>query len=143
MEKIINGKRYNTETAELIAEREENVGSFDHIHEELYRKRTGEFFISGEGGARTAYARRIEQNTWTNGCALVPITDEEAKAWLEKYADAETYERCFAVDEEDDRLVRLSVDITQEDSEKLRAYARRGGKSVADVVRMMIARLEE
>lgn len=143
MEKIINGKRYNTETAELIAERKDNMGSFDYVHEELYRKRTGEFFISGEGGARSKYARRIEQNTWSDGWAIVPITDEEAKEWLEKYASVETYEQCFAVDEEDDRLVRLSVDITQEDSEKLRAYARRGGKSVADVVRMMIARLEE
>lgn len=143
MEKIINGKRYNTETAELIAERTNNLRSFDYIHEELYRKRTGEFFISGEGGARSKYARRIEQNTWSDGWALVPITDEEAKTWLEEHSDAETYERCFAVDEEDDGLVRLNVNITQEDSEKIRSYARRCGKSVADVVRMMIAQLEE
>ena len=54
MKKIINGKTYNTETAKKLANWDNEIyGSFDSIEETLYQKRTGEFFLAGEGGAST------------------------------------------------------------------------------------------
>jgi len=51
MKKIINGKRYDTETAQLIGSASySNRTDFRFWSEELYRKKTGEFFLYGEGG---------------------------------------------------------------------------------------------
>ena len=46
MKKYINGKVYDTETAQLIGTYANggNWRDFSHYEETLYRKRTGEFF---------------------------------------------------------------------------------------------------
>ena len=56
MNKVINGKRYDTDKAEQIAQSDNGcyVGDLDYYCETLYRKRTGEFFLHSEGGARGA-----------------------------------------------------------------------------------------
>ena len=53
MKKIINHKMYNTETAERLASSSNGYGydDFRYMEEQLYRKKTGEFFLYGEGGA--------------------------------------------------------------------------------------------
>lgn len=55
----IDGKRYNINTAEFIASWDNDLPymDFGYLKETLYRKRTGEFFLYGEGGARTKYGR--------------------------------------------------------------------------------------
>lgn len=46
MKKIINGKMYNTETAEFIDSYESGYPKdFAYVYEALYRKKTGEFFL--------------------------------------------------------------------------------------------------
>ena len=57
MKSIIDGKTYNTESAKLIAKNWNGLGKSDfcYLSEELYKKKTGEFFIFGKGGARTKY----------------------------------------------------------------------------------------
>lgn len=137
MNKIINGKRYNTETAELIDSYSKFSGSFEYIHEELYRKRTGEFFLYGKGGARSKYAERVEQNTWQGGEDITPLNEDEAKAWLEKFSDAEHYEACFDVIDEMPSVLR--VDLAPSEMKRLRDAARKNGRSIADEVRQLIA----
>ena len=53
MKKIINGKMYNTETACLMGEHSNCYGPNDFrcCSEQLYQKRTKEFFMYGSGGA--------------------------------------------------------------------------------------------
>lgn len=62
MKKIINGKMYNTETACLMGERSNCYGPSDFrcCSEQLYQKRTKEFFMYGSGGAMTRYAEYVE-----------------------------------------------------------------------------------
>lgn len=52
MKKIINGKKYDTETAGLICEHDNGRSwtDFYFYKECLYKKKTGEFFIHEEGG---------------------------------------------------------------------------------------------
>ena len=60
MKKIINGKLYDTSTAHLVGEWDNQLyGNPDYAAESLYRKRTGEFFLHGEGGARSRYAQLV------------------------------------------------------------------------------------
>lgn len=83
MKKIINNKTYNTETATLIEEISEGCTTdFNYYSEELYQKKTGEFFIYGEGGAMSRYAQSIDQNNWSGGEAIRPTSTGEAKTWL-------------------------------------------------------------
>ena len=85
MKKIINGKRYDTETAEFCGSREYGYpGDFDHVSEELYQKRTGEFFLYGEGGPNLKYREEISMNSWSGGEKIIPLTDDEAKEWAEE-----------------------------------------------------------
>lgn len=102
MRKIINGKLYNTNTAELIDTyyNEYPANDFKHYSEELYKKKTGEFFLYGEGGGLSKYAKSCGTNSWTEGSALTPLTDEEAKKWLEEYSDVDTYAEHFELPEE-------------------------------------------
>lgn len=101
MKKIINGKRYDTETAQLIGSASySNRTDFHFWSEELYRKKTGEFFLYCEGGPASKYGRQIEQNTWSGGEQIIPITLAEAQKWAEKYLDADKYEEVFGRIEE-------------------------------------------
>lgn len=93
MYKVINGKRYNTETAQLISR--VIVGdSMTWTDERLYRKRSGEYFLAGEGGSMSRYATRSEDNTYINGWDIVPVTIEQAKKWVESF-DNRNYEKIF------------------------------------------------
>lgn len=102
MKKIINGKRYDTETAEEIGfwRTERSVTDFSYCEETLYRKRTGEFFLYGDGGPSSPYAHAA-YGMMGAGEAIVPLTEDEAKTWVEQKLDADTYEALFPVEEED------------------------------------------
>ena len=102
MKKIINGKRYDTDTATLIGSAGYGYpGDFDYWEENLYCKKTGEFFIHGEGGAMSKYSRKTGNNEWSGGEEIIPISLDEAKEWGEKYLDADEYEQVFGKIEED------------------------------------------
>lgn len=91
MRRIINGKAYDTDTAKQIAKYDNGLlpDDFDYIEETLYLKKTGEYFILGEGGARSKY----------NVTTFVLITEEIAKKWVEEKANG-LYEEIFGECEE-------------------------------------------
>ena len=101
MKKIINGKMYNTETARVVGGTGYGCPSdLDYWKEELYRKKTGEFFLYGEGGPMSKYARYCGQNQWAGGEEIIPLNLEEAQEWAETYLSAEEYEEIFGACEE-------------------------------------------
>ena len=101
MRKVIKGKLYDTETAQMVAEWSYGYPrDFEYTSETLYRKRTGEYFLHGEGGPRSPYAQTIGQNQWSGGEAIRPLAYGEAKAWMEKRAEVEDYEREFGIPDE-------------------------------------------
>ena len=68
--------------------------------EELYQKKTDEFFIYGEGGAMTKYAESCGNNNWCGGYKITPVTEQEAKNWAEEYLDGDEYIEIFGEPEE-------------------------------------------
>lgn len=58
-------------------------------------KKTGEFFLYGEGGGLSKYRTVIDTNSWTGGSQIIPLTEEEAKDWMEKYGDVDDYIELF------------------------------------------------
>ena len=126
MKKIINGKRYDTETAEEIGfwRTERSVTDFSYCEETLYRKRTGEFFLYGEGGPGSPYANEA-CGMMGAGEAIVPLTEEEAKTWAGQKLNADTYEALFPVEEEDV--------ASMESGARLASYRAQAGLSQSDL----------
>lgn len=96
MKKIINNKKYNTDTAREVGYIRINAGNnLYEIEETLYKKRNGEYFLHGWGGAGTKYAEQLSYNSWCSGARIMPLSYEEAKRWAEKNLSVEEYESSF------------------------------------------------
>lgn len=86
MKKIINGKLYNTETATEVCSWSNGYfsGDFRMVSETIFRKKTGEYFLYGWGGALSEYAETFGNNS-TAGETIIPLTYDAFKEWaLEK-----------------------------------------------------------
>lgn len=71
MKKVINGKMYNTETAERLADWDNGRwDSLDACSEILYRKCNGELFLHGDGGCRSPYPMFIGDGLEVGGGAF-------------------------------------------------------------------------
>lgn len=139
MNKVIKGKRYDTETAEYINSWSYSYPrDFDYVHEVLYRKRGGEFFLYGEGGPRSMYSIRVDQNCWSGGSKIIPLTDDEAREWAEEHMTADEYEKLFALDDTEESV---RVMLTAAEKDKLAKYARSVNRTMSDVIRRYIATL--
>lgn len=101
MKKIIGGKKYDTETAKFCGEYTySNARDFNHFGERLYQKKNCEFFLYGEGGATSKYGRSCGQNEWCGSEQIIPLSENEARDWAEKYLDVEEYISLFGEPEE-------------------------------------------
>lgn len=96
MKKIINGKLYDTSTAEFIKLYENGYpeNDFKYYSEALYRKDTGEYFLHGEGGPLSKYNKPCGRDM-SSGEKIIPYTEEEAKAWAEENMSADAYMELF------------------------------------------------
>lgn len=131
MKKIINGKRYDTETATFVGSaRYSYPGDFHYWEEELYVKKTGEFFIYGIGGAMSKYSRQTGPNQWSGSEEIYPVTLKEAMEWAEQYLDADAYERVFGKIEENKSQVSAWI---SESVKKEMEMLREKGYTIADI----------
>lgn len=101
MKRIINGKRYDTDTAKFIKTYSSglSISDFRYYDESLYLKKTGEFFLYATGNGASKYAGQYGDLRGP-GEKIVPLTLYEAKAWVEKIEDPDLYEELFDVEEE-------------------------------------------
>lgn len=139
MKKIINNKRYDTETAKRLGEDDApcSVSDFNYWRETLYQKRTGEFFLHGEGHGMSRYAERYVDG-WGWGEKIIPLSFEKARDWAEKHLEADEYEEIFGPVEEDDSKKLISLSLPTTAVETLKRLAAESGKSQSEIVTEMI-----
>ena len=101
MKKIINGKKYDTETTQKLGVfwNELSPSDFRNCTEKLYRKKTGEYFLHGKGGAMSDYSES-NGNMTCGSEKIMPMTESEAKRWAEKLLSGEQYIEIFGEVEE-------------------------------------------
>ena len=103
MRKIINGLRYDTETAVEVGRASSGfpVSDFNWWESTLYKTpRSGRFFLAGEGGPMTRFAQRVgDMRGYGEG--LFPMERTEALAWAEQYLTADEIEKHFGDNVED------------------------------------------
>ena len=136
MKRIINGRRYDTDTAREVASCSHGDGprDFRYYCETLYCKRSGEYFLAGEGGPMTKYRRTTGQNSWSGGEGIIPLTYEEARDWAEREMDADDYEAEFGPAPESDERVVLSVSMDAATADRIRKAAAAAGVSVSALI---------
>ncbi len=101
MKKIIKKKLYNTETAEAVGGFSNGLSNSDFrfMEETLYKKKTGEFFLHGHGGAMSRYSEECGDG-WAGSEKIMPLSTDEAREWSEQHLDADTYMSLFGTVEE-------------------------------------------
>lgn len=101
MKRIIDGKTYSTETAQKLGEWWNGLSDSDfrHISESLYRTKNGRYFLAGEGGPMTRYSHPVGDMTG-GGEGIIPLSESEAREWMERHGDFPEYVAAFGEPEE-------------------------------------------
>ena len=136
MKKIIGGSKYDTDTAKMVGSNAYGqVGDFSHWEEELYKTKSGKFFLHGEGGANSRYGV-WEGNEGSYGEKIMPMSEEEAKKWAESALNGDEYENIFGDVEED--TAQISAIITQEAKDKLEVKKKELHMTTSELVQKLI-----
>lgn len=141
MKKIINGKVYDTEAAERVGSWDNGKSSNDFYRSEesLYRKRTGEFFLYGYGGANTKYAVSCGSNSWTGGKKIIPLDYESAQKWTGEHLSADKYEEIFGiVEEKSDEKIIMTFHLNVSTANKIRNNASKAGLSLSAYLETLV-----
>lgn len=143
MKKIINGKQYNTETAERIGEYEPSPyrSDFHYFCETLYRKKTGEFFLHGEDGPASKYSKSCGQNEWCGSETIVPMTYGDAREWAEEHLDGDEYIRIFGEPDESGEKKTVGFILTDNAITKLKQEASKRGIAQSALVEELINKM--
>lgn len=100
MRRVIGGKIYDTETAELVCNIDTgNTCDFGFVRADIYKTRNGRFFAAGRGGARSMFSRHDSDGSSCGSSGIAPLDLEQARAWAEKVCTAELIEQFFPVTE--------------------------------------------
>ena len=84
MKWIVNGKKYDTDTAFLRVEAQDRCGI---TYERLYQKTNGEYFL-------------VEDHYASGDYDIYPLTESGAKNWGEEHLTVDRYESIFGKVEE-------------------------------------------
>lgn len=141
MNKVIAGKVYDTEKAKAVGSTDNGRAwmDLDYYGETLHRKRTGEYFLHQEGGARSLAAESRDGGT-IGGERIVPVTFDEARQWAEQNMDADEYAEAFGMPE--DGAASLYVtSVPASAKAKLERESQRTGKTQAQIVTELLESL--
>lgn len=140
MKKVIRGRLYDTEKAVLVGEfydeamPEEDLSFY---REELYRKRTGEYFLYGTGNAGSKYS--VWRGSTASGAEeIVPLTYKQAQEWAEEYLPAEIYQKEFGIPERNDDKIVMSFNLKIGNIEKLKVISSKQDKPMSSIIDELI-----
>lgn len=140
MKKIIDGRRYDTDSAKYLAESiYSNYSDFHYWKETLYRKTTGEYFLHGEGGPMSRYATATGQNSWSGGERIMPMSIEDAQKWAEEHLDGDEYEKLFGAVEDENTKRVVTYSLAEATIEKIARLAVERNCTKSDVIEQLVS----
>lgn len=133
MKKNVQGVLCDTTTAKRLG-KASYLGSRDFAHwsEELYRTKSGKYFLYGEGGPASRYAVTIGQNEWSGGEKIQLLSRETAMKWAEEYLDGDEYIAAFGNPEETEKATLVILPIKTR--ERLEALKRETGMAFSEII---------
>jgi len=143
MKKVINGKVYDTETAKRVGEYEPNPyrSDFNWFCETLYQKKTGEFFLHGDGNANSKYSRSCGQNEWCGDEKIIPMAYDQAQKWAEEHLTGDEYIAIFGEPEEDEEKAQIHINLSKGAISKLKQASQKNGLTVSAYIEQLISDL--
>ena len=134
MRKIINGARYDTDTAKKLGHWEsgEDCREFSYYEEFLYRTKAGKYFIHGTGNAASPYAK-ISDDRRRGGEQIIAVSEDAARKWAEEKLDANDYESIFGEIAEGE-YTPVSVLVPPDIMAKLDTEKAASGRNRTDIV---------
>ncbi len=87
MKRIVDGRMYNSETADLVGSLSRGgTSDFQYERTGLYRTKRGQFFLAGEGGALSRWGRQapFDRNGLIGGEGVLPLDPKDALDFAEK-----------------------------------------------------------
>jgi len=143
MKKVINNLLYNTDTASKIGTWDNGcqLSDFEYVEETLYRKKTGEYFLHGEGGANSKYGV-WHGNTGGWGEVIRPYTPEEAQEWAGDHLDADVYMDEFGdPGEGPEGKASLNLSVSASTKAKLERMRQETGKSISRLIDEVVGKI--
>lgn len=142
MNKVINGKRYDTDKAKLVGSTDNGRAwmDLDYYAESLYKKRTGAFFLHLAGGARSPIAESRDGGS-IGAERIRPVELEEARKWAEDHIDADGYAALFGDPGEGESSSLYLKAISASAKAKLEREAAKSGRTQAQVVESLLETL--
>lgn len=139
MKKVINGKVYDTDTAR-------KVGCFDYglgdrisgWSETLYVKRTGEYFLLGEGGPGSKYSVCTGVNDFSGSTKIFPMSYNDACKWAEDNLDGDEYIAEFGAVPDDDTNAKLTLYLPASTIERAKRKVAQDGTTLSAYVDALI-----
>ena len=118
---------YCTESAKLVGVYYSSYAKNDfyYFEEELYQKRTGEFFLYGQGNAASKYSRSCGMNEWCGSEKIIPLSYEAAQKWAEEKLNTDDYIKIFGEPEENNDYTTINFRIPYTIAEYLKKEASR------------------
>jgi hypothetical protein len=97
MQCIINSRRYDTDVAELVHhwDNGRHASELHYRGQTLYHTARGAWFIHHVGGAMTDMARRCDHNSYTRGESIEPVSEDDARRFLETHGGEAALEQQF------------------------------------------------
>jgi hypothetical protein len=127
MRKIINGHRYDTDSAKFIISYAAELTPDDdeYYEEKLYRTKAGMFFLYAKGNSGSPYSKPVGIK-WIGTEEILPLSEEEAQNWIDAKTDldADEYEYLFGKASE---KIKISADLSEADKarfDKLKEHKR-------------------
>ena len=137
MKKIIQGVLCDTSTAKYLGSASYlSDRDFAHWSEELYRTKSGKYFLYGEGGPASRYAVAIGQNEWSGGEEIQLLSRETAMEWAEEYLDGDEYIAAFGDPEETEKA--MSVILPLKTRERLEVLKAETGMTFSEIIAQAI-----
>ena len=89
MIKVIDGKRYNTETAELVYDYDNGAvwGDFRYRSKTLYVTKAGAWFLHHVGGASSDMAKSLGNGSRSGSSDIEAINADDAYGFLEAHSN--------------------------------------------------------
>lgn len=137
MKKVIDGALYNTDTANLLGEWDNNFSrnDFNYCEEALYLTKSGKYFLYGFGGGLSKYSVSVGNNSWSGGEKIQPMSPVAAREWAEKHLETEEFIKAFGEPEEaSDTKVVLNISVSSGFKAMLIKAREETGKSISQII---------
>lgn len=122
MKRTLRGRLYDTDSATLIGEYTNSALPSEQFTEQLYIKKTGEFFLYGKGGPDSKYNKFV-RNTYYPNEKIIPLSYDQAEQWAIAHLSNIKYNRYFGDIAEDNIKQRFNLDITAATVKKIKRLA--------------------